>query len=178
MLVVLSKICWGFTACKSHRTLKDKDNQKDDTIATSGAEATESGPEQNQEPESTTTTKKAAAKTVTTKRTKETPEKEAAASGTSNIAGMFASIQVQGGAASGTGQQSSKVKKANKEINRSDTVANDAAQLIQLFDDPGSVSSIAVKKIEDAIEKVKGQVSKKYRDVMPSVSKPCLGSLR
>ena len=93
---------------------------------------------------------------------------------------MFANIQVQGGATSGTGQPSSKSKRTNKEIKKSDTVANEAAQLIQLFDNPGSVSGIAVKKIEDAIEKVKGPVrSKKYRNyVMSSVSKPCFGSLR
>ncbi len=148
----------------SASTRKEKEKEmKDEASATDladAAEATESGAEPQRETESPAV-KKAAAKPPVAKRGKETPEKEAAASGTSDIAALFANIQVQGGATSGAGQPSSKSRKANKEINKSDTVANEAAQLIQLFDDPGSVSGIAVKKIEDAIEKVKGQVSKK-----------------
>lgn len=80
-------------------------------------------------------------------------------SGDYDISQMFAqsgkatsASNAKGATAKGNSSKSS----ATREFNKSDTIATEAAQLMQSFDDPGAIFGITEKKLEDMQQKVKG----------------------
>ena len=85
---------------------------------------------------------------------------------------MFGS---SGGIGSGAGKPGAQGKAsggksaavANREINKSDSVSTDAAQLVQAFDDPIEIFEISEKKIEETLSKVKGGELEKTFMVYP-----------
>ena len=87
---------------------------------------------------------------------------KAAAHGQSqgDISAMFSSMSMGSGIGKASqGKPSTRASSAaNKEINKSDTCATEAAEMLQSFDDAGEIFCISEKKLEDLITKVKGRV--------------------
>ena len=59
------------------------------------------------------------------------------------------------GGSSGGGKKAAPL--SNKEVSRSSNVLTEAGLLIQMFDDASSIFNITLKKMDDVVEKIKGQ---------------------
>ena len=57
---------------------------------------------------------------------------------------------------------------SNKEVAKSDAVATDAGQLLQMFDEPSEIFGVSIKKMEDVHEKIKGRTGRSISSVFPS----------
>ena len=72
---------------------------------------------------------------------------------------------------SGKGKPGGKGKRggaSNKEVSKSDAVATDAGQLLQMFDEPSEIFGVSNKKMEDVLEKIKGRTGRSIYSVVPS----------
>ena len=86
-----------------------------------------------------------------------------------DIASMFSSMSIGSGSGIGKASQGKPSTRAsstaNKEINKSDACATEAAEMLQSFDDAGEIFCISEKKLEDLITKVKGRVILQFYSV-------------
>ena len=84
----------------------------------------------------------------------------------SAIAALF-STSGQGGKSGGKGK-GKRGGTSNKEVAKSDAVATDAGQLLQMFDEPSEIFGVSIKKMEDVHEKIKGRTGRSISSVFPS----------
>ena len=155
----------------------DRLQVEDSDMAPSGAEATGTGTETEQieedqpaqQDENIPAKKEAQVPKVAPK----APVKAKAAAASSScpqgsqsaIAALFST--------SGKGKSGGKGKgkrggTSNKEVAKSDAVATDAGQLLQMFDEPSEIFGVSIKKMEDVHEKIKGRTGRSISSVFPS----------